>query len=324
MDEASGENARFEVFGDQVGLDIADGVLGLPDGEVFTNGDECPDGPGRVALFVWEPDAAEGSEPDVITEDIGATRFAQDGQRMVLAFRRRTWCRHSHRRPPTWQRRPTWTRRPADRLAGRFRGGTQPGSVPVMVQYLSDEWLQDAGAALAESPTLAAAAADLDLTIQYEVTGGPNDRAYGIRFDHGSAGVEAGPHKDAPVSFAARLRHRLVDRQGRPVGAVGLHQGRLKLGGDVGVLIRQHAAFEGLDDLRRRPCGRRPSTDTSGPPSPTVRSGPMTARWTGVEVLSAQTASRSGRGSHGRSRIRIGPHERCRSDSTTCRGVGSA
>jgi putative sterol carrier protein len=118
-----------------------------------------------------------------------------------------------------------------------------------MVQYLSDEWLQEAGAALAKDPTLAAAAADLDLTIQYEVSGGPGGaRAYGIRFDHGSSGIEPGKHDDAPVSFTLDYDTAAAIAKGDLSAQSAFMQGRLKLGGDVGVLIRQHAAFDGLDD----------------------------------------------------------------------------
>ncbi len=48
---------------------------------------QCPTGPGRVALFVWPPGAADDAEPsEVVTTDIGSTRFVEDGQRFVLAF----------------------------------------------------------------------------------------------------------------------------------------------------------------------------------------------------------------------------------------------
>ena len=118
-----------------------------------------------------------------------------------------------------------------------------------MAQYLSDEWLELASAALAEDPALAAAAADLDLTIQYEVTGAPGGkRAYGIRFDHGSAAVEVGAHDDAPVSFTLDYDTAAAIAKGELSAQAAFMQGRLKLGGDVSVLIRQHGAIDGLSD----------------------------------------------------------------------------
>lgn len=118
-----------------------------------------------------------------------------------------------------------------------------------MAQYLSDEWLELASSALAEDEALRTAAADLDLTIQYEVTGAPGGkRAYAIRFDHGVAGIEPGAHADAPVSFTLDYDTAASIAKGELSAQAAFMQGRLKLGGDVGVLIRQHAAFDGLGD----------------------------------------------------------------------------
>lgn len=106
VDSASGENATFGKFAELVGIVVEDGVFGMPmptdpddvreirpsDETVppsfvkRLDGDACPGGPGRVALFVWGPGEGEGDEPTVITDDIGATRFTADGQRFVLAF----------------------------------------------------------------------------------------------------------------------------------------------------------------------------------------------------------------------------------------------
>jgi hypothetical protein len=82
----AGANAVVQVFADQVGLELADGRLGLPDGTVYADGDACAAGPGQVSLFVWGADAPEGSTPEIVTTDLGATRFLEDRQRFVLAF----------------------------------------------------------------------------------------------------------------------------------------------------------------------------------------------------------------------------------------------
>ena len=100
----SGRNATFGLFAEQIGVGLADGTMavpppweepdfdrppetttGLPLVE-WSDGDSCPSGPGRVALFVWPPDATDDTEPEVITSDIAGTRFSADGQRFVLAF----------------------------------------------------------------------------------------------------------------------------------------------------------------------------------------------------------------------------------------------
>lgn len=88
---ASGERAQFKVFAEQIGLEVTDDSLTLPDGTTYTNGDECEgeDGesePGRVAMYAWPPQATEATEPEVITSDIGDIRFREDGEIYVLAF----------------------------------------------------------------------------------------------------------------------------------------------------------------------------------------------------------------------------------------------
>lgn len=117
------------------------------------------------------------------------------------------------------------------------------------MQYLSDEWMDAAAEALASDEALAAATAESDLMIQYDVTKAPTGkRSYAIRLDHGTASLEAGPHPDAPVTFA--LEYDLAARiaRGETSAQAAFMQGALKLGGDVMVLIREQASLGALDD----------------------------------------------------------------------------
>ncbi len=118
-----------------------------------------------------------------------------------------------------------------------------------MVQYLSDEWIERAGRELAADTKLAESASDADLTIQYEVAGAPGGkRAYALRFDHGTVGLEPGPHPDAPVSFALDYDTAAAIARGDLSAQAAFMQGVLKLGGDVTVLIREHALLGALED----------------------------------------------------------------------------
>jgi hypothetical protein len=88
---ASGDRAVFQLFANQVGLELGENSFTLPDGRTFTDGDDCEgdDGettPGRVALYVWPPQATEATDPEIVTDAIGETRFRRDGQIFVLAF----------------------------------------------------------------------------------------------------------------------------------------------------------------------------------------------------------------------------------------------
>lgn len=118
-----------------------------------------------------------------------------------------------------------------------------------MVQYLSDEWMTEAGTALAASDSLKSATADADLMIQYEVAGAPGGKAtYGVRFDHSAVALEPGPHPDAQVKFELDYSSAAAIASGELSAQAAFMQGKLKLGGDVAVLIRQHALLDGLGD----------------------------------------------------------------------------
>jgi putative sterol carrier protein len=118
-----------------------------------------------------------------------------------------------------------------------------------VTQYLSEEWLDQAAAALAADPAMAAATAEVDLSIRYEVTGSPTGKTvYGIRMNHGSTLLEPGPAKDAQVSFAMDYDTAAAIAQGELSAQAAFMQGRLKLDGDVSVLIRQHSAIDGFSD----------------------------------------------------------------------------
>ncbi|HTO00791.1 MAG TPA: SCP2 sterol-binding domain-containing protein [Microthrixaceae bacterium] len=118
-----------------------------------------------------------------------------------------------------------------------------------MVQYLSDEWLKQASEAISASEALQAAATGEDVTIQYEVTSSPSGkRAYVIWLKDGSAGMDVGASKDAQVSFALDYPTAVEVAKGDLSAQAAFMQGRMKLGGDVGVLIRSHAAIDGLND----------------------------------------------------------------------------
>ncbi|MGB6059040.1 MAG: SCP2 sterol-binding domain-containing protein [Microthrixaceae bacterium] len=120
-----------------------------------------------------------------------------------------------------------------------------------MVQYLSDEWFEQAGATISSSEVLqAAATASEDVTIQYEVTGSPSGkRTYTIWLRDGAAGMDLGVSKDAQVTFGLDYPTAVQVAKGELSAQAAFMQGKMKLGGDVGVLIRAHAAIDNLNDV---------------------------------------------------------------------------
>lgn len=118
-----------------------------------------------------------------------------------------------------------------------------------MVRYLSDDWLAEAGRALAADRDLAAATSDLELTIAYEVTGTPDGkRTYALEFDHGTVTLHRTPPPEPQVTFTLDYDTAAEIARGELSAQVAFMQGRLKLGGDVNVLIRAGSVLDGIGD----------------------------------------------------------------------------
>jgi hypothetical protein len=118
-----------------------------------------------------------------------------------------------------------------------------------VVQYLSDEWLDEAGAALAGSEALRAPAGQAPVVLQYEVTAAPGGKCtYSLSVTEAGAVLQRGPHADAAASFGLDYATAAEIARGELSAQAAFMQGRLKLGGDVTVLVRQHAVLDGLDD----------------------------------------------------------------------------
>lgn len=116
------------------------------------------------------------------------------------------------------------------------------------MQYLSDEWMAAADTALRAS-SLPAAGPEDRLTVQYEVTGAPGGaRKYALTLDEGTVGIDPGPHPDAEVSFTLDYDTAAEIAQGQLAAQAAFMQGRMKLGGDVTVLVRRHELFDHVGD----------------------------------------------------------------------------
>jgi putative sterol carrier protein len=114
-----------------------------------------------------------------------------------------------------------------------------------MVKYLSDEWLEQAAAALesADVPD------DAEMVIQYEVSGGGNGKVrYVLVVRDGAATIVPGKQADAPVTFTLDYDTAVAVVTGEVSAQVAFMQGRMKLAGDVRVLIDGAAALASVND----------------------------------------------------------------------------
>ena len=120
------------------------------------------------------------------------------------------------------------------------------------MKYLSPEWMAAAGRALAADPALAAALGDLRLTIEQHVHDGPDgDVAWHVAVAGGRVALTPGP---APAASPADLRFTTDYATAAAIAAGDLAaqrafvEGRLRVGGDLSLLLAHHRALAAVDD----------------------------------------------------------------------------
>ena len=84
--ELAGENATLGKFAEQVGVTLGEGVLALPDGRTFRDGDACGGARGVVQVARWSDAARTTVAPEVTTGDVSAVRFRKDGEAFTIGF----------------------------------------------------------------------------------------------------------------------------------------------------------------------------------------------------------------------------------------------
>ncbi len=118
-----------------------------------------------------------------------------------------------------------------------------------MIRFLSPEWLAALGAAASGNERLCQAVTDIDLTVRQVVRGGPDgDVSYSLRLAHGTASVIAGGD-DADIEVVQDYDTAAAISKGNLTPAAAFAAGRLKLGGQVGRLIRHGDVVAGLGDV---------------------------------------------------------------------------
>ena len=109
------------------------------------------------------------------------------------------------------------------------------------------------GTAVARSDRLRQASEGIDLTVRQVVNGGPEgDVTYALRLADGTVTVIAGdghPDADADLEVVQDYATAADISRGDLTPSAAFAAGRLKLGGNVGVLVRHGDVAAGLDDL---------------------------------------------------------------------------
>ncbi len=133
-----------------------------------------------------------------------------------------------------------------------------------MLTFLSDEWIAALDAAIAADEALVATTADLSLTIEQQVEDGPlGPVTYHLTFDHGAVSVKPGPAADATVRFRQNHDTAAAIAAGHGSAQRAFMTGRLRVGGDLQVLLAKRELLAELGDVFAAV-----RADTDLPPAP--------------------------------------------------------
>ena len=118
------------------------------------------------------------------------------------------------------------------------------------MQYLSDAWIEAADTALSEGWD-AGADDGAGTTIAYTVSGTPQGKvSYHLHFGPEGAGVASGlPDADPDVTMELDYDTAREIERGEASAQVAFMQGRIKLGGDVTVLLRGAERLAAVGDV---------------------------------------------------------------------------
>ena len=142
------------------------------------------------------------------------------------------------------------------------------------MQYLSPEWIEAAGRALASDPSLKEATSSVGLTLEHVVTEAPDGVGddgtvrWHVRVDHGEVALVGGPAEHADVRFTTDYATAAGVAAGRVGAQRAFADGRLTVGGDVLALAGSQKAFAAVQDTL---AGLRSETTFPAVPSAASR-----------------------------------------------------
>lgn len=126
------------------------------------------------------------------------------------------------------------------------------------MRYLGPEWMDAARRALAEDERLAESTKGVRLTLEQVVDAGPDggEIRWHIVVDDGSVTLVEGPAPRCDVRFTTSYDIAAEIAAGRLSAQRAFVDGRLRVGGDLTLLVSHQRALASLDDaladLRRR------------------------------------------------------------------------
>ncbi|MEI7593609.1 MAG: SCP2 sterol-binding domain-containing protein [Actinomycetes bacterium] len=116
-----------------------------------------------------------------------------------------------------------------------------------MARFLSSDWLAELSA---EASTAKTGPLDDAFAVQQLVTGGPEgDVSWTVRIGNGSFAVQAGVVEDPLVTFTQDYATAVEIHQGTLSAQAAFMTGRLRVSGNVGLLLERQDVLTALDDV---------------------------------------------------------------------------
>ena len=116
------------------------------------------------------------------------------------------------------------------------------------IRYLSDEWAQRATEALNTNDAFKNAITGVTLTVQQNVTGGPEgDKSYFMKIDGGDAQLAIGEAEGADVTITQDYETATAIAKGELNAQNAFMTGKLKVAGNMAKLMQHQAAFSNLE-----------------------------------------------------------------------------
>jgi SCP-2 sterol transfer family len=117
------------------------------------------------------------------------------------------------------------------------------------VRYLSPQWIDAARHALATDDSLTAALAGMTLTVEQVVDSGPDGTAgWHVTIDDGRVALTPGPAARPDLRFRTSYETAAQIASGALSAQRAFVEGRLRVGGDLSLLITHQRAVAAVDD----------------------------------------------------------------------------
>jgi hypothetical protein len=117
------------------------------------------------------------------------------------------------------------------------------------VRYLSARWIDAARQAIAADASLPAALAGVTLTVEQTVEDGPDGTvSWHIAIVDGAASLVPGPAEKPDLRFTTSYGTAARIASGALAAQLAFVEGRLRVGGDLSLLIAHQRAIAAVDD----------------------------------------------------------------------------